>query len=72
MKQVTLGVSLLALGLALGVQKWEQFCEEHLGARRAVRNGNPSAAAHGQKGYQLLRRATWGNALILCYRRPAR
>ena len=78
----------LALGLVMPgvfaqapqaeVQKWEQFCERHRpdqGPRddMMAERANPSAAAQGQNGYQLVSAATnRRDSLILCYRRPAR
>lgn len=81
-KMVAVGLVGLALGLVMPgvfaqapqaeVQKWEQFCEEHSGPRVAVRNGNVSMARHGKHGGFQLVSSTWSNALVLCYRRPAR
>jgi len=87
-KMVAVGLVALAVGLVMpGVfaqapqaefQKWEQFCERHtLGAKDLIAaKANPSAAAHGKNGYQLVSSARGGEgnggSLILCYRRLAR
>ena len=90
-KMIAVGLVGLALGLVLPgvvaqapqaeVQKWEQFCELYnFGGRgdMITDRANPSAAAHGKTGYQLVvgtRGGGGGNDtsnLVLCYRRPAR
>ncbi len=58
------------------MQQWEQFCEVYKWSARGrmvADRANPSAAAHGKNGYQLVTSGlTAGSDLVLCYRRPAR
>ncbi|MEM8608944.1 MAG: hypothetical protein AAGF92_17700 [Myxococcota bacterium] len=81
MKQSTLGFTMLAIGMALGlavppllaqsdappkVQKWEQYCERITGRVTKV---NERLKAAGDKGFELV--GAFGDDFSLyCYRRP--
>ena len=80
MKQLTLGFTMLAIGLALGlavppllaqsnappkVQKWEQYCDKFKDVRVSKINAKLKDA--GDQGFELVGSE---NATFFCFRRP--